>query len=57
VEIGFKANPGKTFMRPPSQPIKDGHGGIRLPFQLHRRTAVQAGLDIKGDPISKITKA
>jgi hypothetical protein len=57
VEIGFKANPGKTFMRPPSQPIKNGHGGIRLPFQLHRRTAVQAGLDIKGDPISKITKA
>jgi hypothetical protein len=31
----FEANPGEKSMKPPSQPIKAGHGGTCLSTQLH----------------------
>jgi hypothetical protein len=54
----FKASSVKKFIRPLSQPVKPGHGGMHLSFQLwgsvNRRTVVQGIQGKIQDPIPKI---
>jgi hypothetical protein len=54
-ELQFKASTGRKSTKPPSQPVKVGHGGVYLSFQLcnknNKRIVVHAGSVIKSKTV------